>query len=247
MATKIAPASGIVAGNVGACDAAAAGSKTPRRSTCSTIAWPAMVRTTPPSTTSTVSAEPDHAGCSMVPGQSSHQNAIIAMTGSANVESGPRTSSDRSAPPGGHPEEERHRYHEHEAGEPEGGFAAPAGRVRVAVPRSADARTEPRRPGQLVVRSDRGGIHHQLRHHGELADSPTGGVEHCVGDRRRGPDHPDLSDALGAERADELVVDLDELDRHVGCVGVTGTRYSARLPAAHRPDERSMWLPSSRA
>ena len=130
MATKIAPASGIVAGNVGACDAAAAGSKTPRRSTCSTTAWPATVRTTPPSTTSTVSAQPDHAGRSVVPGQSSHQNAIIAMTGSANVESGPRTSSDRSAPPGGHGEEERHRYDEHQAGEPERGLPRRLGQGR---------------------------------------------------------------------------------------------------------------------
>jgi hypothetical protein len=47
MATKIAPASGIVPGKVGARLAPALGSNTPRRSACATIVWAASVNTTP--------------------------------------------------------------------------------------------------------------------------------------------------------------------------------------------------------
>ena len=48
---------------------------------------------------SAVSAQPDQLGRSRVPGQSFHQNATMATSGSEKVTSGPSTSTDPSAPP----------------------------------------------------------------------------------------------------------------------------------------------------
>jgi hypothetical protein len=46
-----------------------------------------------------VSSSPDQPGRRLDPGQSSHQKAIIATAGSANVTSGPSTSAEGSGPP----------------------------------------------------------------------------------------------------------------------------------------------------
>ena len=94
MAAKAAPPSASVAGNVvGTCGAGSA-KNTPRMSDRSTTAWPAMVSSTAATTTSAVSIRPVHGVVSLDPGQSFHQNATMATAGSANVDSGPRTSSD---------------------------------------------------------------------------------------------------------------------------------------------------------
>jgi len=50
-------------------------------------------------TTSTVSIRPDQGARTLVPGQSFHQNAIMAIGGSANVAIGPNISSDDSTSP----------------------------------------------------------------------------------------------------------------------------------------------------
>jgi len=97
IATNAAPASAIVPGKVGT--PAGAGSNTARTSTVSTTAWPSNVRQIAATITSTVSAQPAQLARSVLPGQSSHQNATIATTGSPNVTSGASTSSDGSGPP----------------------------------------------------------------------------------------------------------------------------------------------------
>src|SRR4051812_34135937 len=51
-----------------------------------------------------------------------------------------------------------------------------------------------------------GGIHDQLGLHRQGADPATGCVEDGVGDGGGDADLPDLSHALGAERADQFVV-----------------------------------------
>ncbi len=58
------------------------------------MAWPAIVSTTAAAAASTVSVRPVHGAASREPGQSCHQNATIATAGSANVDIGPRISSD---------------------------------------------------------------------------------------------------------------------------------------------------------
>ena len=52
------------------------------------------VRATPPAMTRAVLRKPDNGAFNRVPGQSSHQKAIIATTGNAKVESGPSTRSE---------------------------------------------------------------------------------------------------------------------------------------------------------
>ena len=47
--------------------------------------WPMNVRTTPPAMTRTVLRAPDNGAFNRVPGQSSHQKAIIATMGNANA------------------------------------------------------------------------------------------------------------------------------------------------------------------
>src|SRR4051794_9792708 len=56
-----------------------------------------------------------------------------------------------------------------------------------------------------------GGIHHQLGLHREGADPATGCVEDGVGDGCGDADLADLAHALGAERADQVVVHVDEV------------------------------------
>ncbi len=74
------------------------GAKTPTSSGPLTTNCLATVSTTPPATTITVSYRPDHWRRNITPGQSSHQNAIIARTGRAKVMIGPSTSSECTAP-----------------------------------------------------------------------------------------------------------------------------------------------------
>ena len=94
MAVKAAPARASVAGKVAGTPGPGLASKTPRRSDRSTMAWPAMVSTTAAAATRRVSIRPVQGVVSREPGQSFHQNATMATAGSANVEIGPRISSD---------------------------------------------------------------------------------------------------------------------------------------------------------
>jgi hypothetical protein len=55
-------------------------------------------------------------------------------------------------------------------------------------------------------------------------DPVPGRVENGVGDRRRPTEPSDLSDAFDPERVEELVGDLNELDHHVGCIGIDGEK-----------------------
>jgi hypothetical protein len=53
---------------------------------------------------------------------------------------------------------------------------------------------------------------------------------------------------LGAERADDLVAGLDELERHIRCVGVQRNQVLGEVGDAPPAQKRgSMWLASSRA
>ena len=99
IAANTAPASAKVAGNVAGTPGPGRAWKIPRRSDRSTMAWPAIVSTTAATITSAVSIRPDQGVLSLAPGQSVHQNATMATAGSANVASGPRTSSDDSMCP----------------------------------------------------------------------------------------------------------------------------------------------------
>jgi hypothetical protein len=90
MAVNAAPARGSVAGKVAGPGAV---SNTARTSGPSTMAWPAMVSTIAAAMNSTVSIKPVQGTDRREPGQSFHQNAIMATAGSANVEIGPRISS----------------------------------------------------------------------------------------------------------------------------------------------------------
>ena len=69
-------------------------------------------------------------------------------------------------------------------------------------------------------------------------------MEDSVGDGGGDADLADLPHALGAERADQLVVHLDKSTVTSGASASTGTRYSAKFVAVHRPERGSMWLPS---
>src|SRR5690349_17956334 len=137
----------------------------PRRSAWSTTAWPAIVSTTPPATTRTVSSNPLNGGRTTVLGQSSHQIAIIAITGRAKVDNGPSTNRDRSGPP--HPIPS----------------ATAAGSTSIA-PASPRAGCPASRVSAISGRLRRG-IHDELGRERQPADPPPGGVEHRVGDRRR--------------------------------------------------------------
>src|SRR5919112_4813683 len=70
----------------------------------------------------------------------------------------------------------------------------------------------------------------------QLADAPARGVEDRVGDGSGGPNLADLSDALDAERVDDVIADLDELHLDVGRIGVDRDQVLAQArvrPAAH--------------
>ena len=138
-----------------------------------------------------MSAQPDQLGRSRVPGQSSHQNATMAISGSEKVTSGPSTSSERSGAAGADGQQRGDRHHEPE---PDAGPS----RRRRARRAAAEIGGRDRHRGHRV--------HHELGRHRQLADAAAGGVEDRVGDRRGDADLADLADALGAERADELVV-----------------------------------------
>ena len=99
MTVNAAPASASVAGNVVGTPGPGLASNTPRKSDRSTTAWPAIVSPIAAMTTSTVSISPVQGVVRLEPGQSFHQNAIMATAGSANVDIGPRISSDRSVLP----------------------------------------------------------------------------------------------------------------------------------------------------
>ena len=78
--------------------------------------------------------------------------------------------------------------------------------------------------GQQVLDGDR-----------QFAGPVAGGVVDRVGDRGGGADLPDFPDALDAERAGDVVLDFDQLDVDVGCVGVDGDEVVAQAgvgPAA---------------
>jgi hypothetical protein len=62
-------------------------------------AWPAIVSTTAMAAASRVSTTPVQGALSREPGQSSHQNAIIATPASPNVDIGPRISNPVAALP----------------------------------------------------------------------------------------------------------------------------------------------------
>src|SRR6201986_5214395 len=94
IAVKMAPASASVAGNVVGAPLPGVARNTARMSGRSTIASPAMVSTTPPTTISAVSARPVQGLLSREPGQSFHQKPIIATPDTANPVIGPSTSSD---------------------------------------------------------------------------------------------------------------------------------------------------------
>ena len=63
------------------------------------IARPTAARSKPPATTIAVSERPDQPPLARVPGQSSHQNAIIATSGRANVTTGPSSAAECAGPP----------------------------------------------------------------------------------------------------------------------------------------------------
>jgi hypothetical protein len=63
------------------------------------MAWPAIVSRTAAAITRAVSIRPVQGVVSVEPGQSFHQNAITATAGSANVDIGPRISSEVSVLP----------------------------------------------------------------------------------------------------------------------------------------------------
>ena len=110
-------------------------------------------------TTRMVSSKPDRGRVSRVPGQSSHQNAIMATTGNANVESGPSTPV-RPEAAGADTEKDRYRRNEQETGEAEtlvarSGLAVRRSRTSLALRASAarksvDGRAE--RPHRAVGR-----------------------------------------------------------------------------------------------
>jgi hypothetical protein len=72
----------------------------------------------PPTATSTVSTSPVSGGCTIVPGQSSHENAIIAIRQAGRTLGRGRAAILRARPCGA--EEERHRNHGHDARKAEG-------------------------------------------------------------------------------------------------------------------------------
>jgi hypothetical protein len=88
IATKAAPASGSVIGKTGESLGAGLSEKMPRRSKRPTSSWPIRVNTTAIAAIKRVSAHPE-LGRRRVPGQFSHQNAIIAIGASAKTANGP--------------------------------------------------------------------------------------------------------------------------------------------------------------
>ena len=114
-------------------------SKTPRTSGRSTMAWPAMVSTIAAATTRPVSIRPVQGVVSLEPGQSFHQNAIMATAGSANVEIGPRISSDVSVLPVPRARAKKTTALSSRPPSPSHGCAARRWRCRSATPGAADA------------------------------------------------------------------------------------------------------------
>jgi hypothetical protein len=98
IATKAAPASGSVIGKTGESLGAGLSEKMPRRSKRPTSSWPIRVNTTAIAAIKRVSAHPDQLGRRRVPGQFSHQNAIIAIGASAKTANGPRRIVEPCAP-----------------------------------------------------------------------------------------------------------------------------------------------------
>ena len=188
-----------------------------------------MVSTTAAATTRTVSISPVQGVVRREPGQSFHQNAIMATAGSANVEIGPRISSEvsvlpvprarakkttaaSSRPPSAEPGL-RGEALALQVGERRrcscGGVVSAAGWQRsAAAQRLADGLDRPVTRGWLLAVAPRSAQVRQqvLDGDGQFADPVAGGVEDRVGDRGAGADLPDLADALDAERPGDVVL-----------------------------------------
>ena len=174
-----------------------------------------MVSRTAPIATSSGVDQPDQAGRRLVPGQSSHQKAIIATTGSAKVTSGAEHEQRALRAAGAEREQQRHRHDQQQPGQPRPAGGRPLRGTPRAQCRTARAIGQRRR---AAARGSDGAhdvrrVHDELGGERQLADPAAGGVEDGVGDRRGRADLADLADALDAERVDDVVVDLDELDR----------------------------------